>query len=107
MTVSALQFSAAGKAVWGRAILTALLAMLLLPAAPVEASGQPPGHQRQTESAAVKQARAARIARRHAKLDLRLSALLAEATKQQTIEAAAERAVIIDLPAFIGKRDAR
>jgi hypothetical protein len=42
MTVSALRNRAAGKAVWGRAILVALLAMLLLPAAPVEASGRNP-----------------------------------------------------------------
>ena len=41
MSVSVLRFSAAEKAVWGRAILVALFAMLLLPAAS-EASGPQP-----------------------------------------------------------------
>ena len=71
MTVSALRYSAAGKAVWGRAILATLLAMLLLPAAPVEASGPQSG--KKTVSAAQQAARKARIARRHAKLDLALN----------------------------------
>src|SRR5689334_14870561 len=71
MTVSALRYSAAGKAVWGRAILTVLLSMLLLPAAPVEASGQQSG---KTKAVSAKEAaRKARIARRHAKLDLALN----------------------------------
>jgi serine protease AprX len=72
MTVSAPRHSAAGKAVWGRAILIAWLAMMLLPAAPVEASGPSPG-KRSAVSAAKRAAQAARIARRHAKLDLRLN----------------------------------
>ena len=84
MTVSAFRYSAAGKAVWGRAILTALLAMLLLPAASAEASGQPPGHHRQSESAAVRAARAARIARRHAKLDVQLNDAVEDAVNGQS-----------------------
>ena len=84
MTVSALRYSAAGKAVWGSAILTALFSMLLLPAAPLEASGRPPGNHRQAESAAVKQARAARIARRHAKLDLLLNDAAEDAINGQS-----------------------
>jgi serine protease AprX len=58
--------------VWGRAILTALLAMLLLPAAPAEASGPRPGKAKAV-SAQKQAARAARIARRHVKLDLALN----------------------------------
>jgi serine protease AprX len=83
MTVSARRYSAAGKAVWGSAILTALL-VLLLQAAPLEASGQPPGNHRKAESAAVKQARAARIARRHAKLDLLLNDATEDAINGQS-----------------------
>ena len=71
MTVSALRYSAAGKAVWGRAILTALLAILLLPAAPAEASGPQSGKTKAVS--AQEAARKARIARRHAKLDIALN----------------------------------
>jgi serine protease AprX len=60
------------KAVWGRAILIALSAILLLPAASAEASGPKPT-KTTSVSAAKQAARAARIARRHAKLDLQLN----------------------------------
>src|SRR6185436_9037966 len=72
MTVSALRYSAAGKAVWGRAILTALFAILLLPAAPAEASGPQPGN-RKFVTAGQHAAWQARIARRNAKLDQALN----------------------------------
>ena len=71
MNVPTHRYSAAGKAVWGRAILVALFAMLLLPAAS-EASGPQPGKVNAV-TAAKQAARAARIARRHAKLDLQLN----------------------------------
>ena len=71
MRLSAHQNSAAGKAVWGRAVLMALLAMLLLSAAPAEASGPQSG---KGKALSAKQAaQAARVARRHAKLDLQLN----------------------------------
>jgi serine protease AprX len=75
MTVSVYRYSAAGKAVWGRAVLTALLAMLLLPAAPAEASGPQSGKKTTVSAAKAAKAaeRAARRARRHAKLDLQLN----------------------------------
>jgi serine protease AprX len=76
MTVSAPRSSTTGKAVWGRAVLLALISMLLFPAAPTEASGPQSGKKGKTASAAAaakQAARAARIARRHAKLDLQLN----------------------------------
>jgi serine protease AprX len=69
MNVSALRSSAAGKAVWGRAILVALSAMLILPAAPAEAGGAQP--RKVTPASAPKHG--APTAHRHAKLDLLLN----------------------------------
>ena len=75
MKSSALQFRAAGKAVWGRAVLMALLASQLLLAAPAEASGPQSGRARALTATVTgdQSAKAARIARRHAKLDLQLN----------------------------------
>ena len=70
MRLSALQFSASGKAVWGRAVLAALLAMLLLSAAPAEAGSQPVVGKVLT--AKQQAARAGRLARMRAKLDVHL-----------------------------------
>jgi serine protease AprX len=108
MTVSALRYSAAGKAVWGRAILTALFAMLLLPAARVEASGPPGGHQ--ALSPAQSAARAARIARRHAKLDLALNDAVEDAvdrTSRVIIEFNDERDAVDLVRAHGGKSGRR
>ena len=68
---------------WGRAILVALPAMLLLPAAPVEASGPQPSKVK-SASAAKQAARAARIARRHAKLDLQLNDAVEDAVNGES-----------------------
>ena len=69
MSVSAYRYSVSGKAVWGRAILGALFAMLLLPTGS-EASGRQAG---KAVTAAKQATRAARIARGHATLDLQLN----------------------------------
>ena len=82
--MSALRYSAAGKAVWGRAVLTALLAIVLLPAAPAEASGPPTLGKVVKAVTAKQQARAARIARRHAKLDLQLNEAVEEALSDES-----------------------
>ena len=85
MRLSALQYSAAGKAVWGRAILMALLAMLLLPAATADAAGGPPlGKGKAALTAKQQAARDARIARRHAKLDLQLNDAVEDAVDGQS-----------------------
>jgi serine protease AprX len=83
MNVSACRSSAAGKAVWGRAILVAMAAMLLLTAAPVDASG-PQQSKVNSASAAKQAARAARIARRHAKLDLQLNDAVEDAVNAES-----------------------
>jgi serine protease AprX len=83
MTSSALQFTAAGKAVWGRAVLMALLATLLLSVAPAEASG-PQSGKKGSALTAKQQARAARIARRHAKLDLHLNDAVEDAVSGES-----------------------
>lgn len=83
MKLSVFRHGAAEKAVWGRAILVALFAMLLLPAAPVEASG-PQSRKAQTLSPAKQAARAARIARRSAKLDLRLNDAVEDAVNGES-----------------------
>lgn len=67
MTVPVLRSSLAGKAVWGRAILVVVLAMLFLAASPAEANERSKG---KSVSASQPAARAARVARRHAKLDV-------------------------------------
>jgi serine protease AprX len=83
MRLSALQFNAAGKAVWGRAVLSAVFATLLLSAAPAEASG-PQSRKGSALSAKQQAAKAARIARRHAKLDLQLNDAVEDATNGES-----------------------
>ena len=82
MRLSALRYSAAGKAVWGRAVTAALLASLLLPAAPAEAGGPQPGTGKALT--AQQQAKQARIARRHAKLDLLLNDAVEDAANGES-----------------------
>ena len=78
MRLSALRSNTAGKAVWGRAVLMALLATVLLSAAPAEAAGgSPPGIKVLT--AKQQAARAARHARLRTKLDVRLTDAAEEA----------------------------
>src|SRR5688572_2849966 len=83
MRLSALQFRAAGKAVWGRAVLSAVLSTLLLSAAPAEASG-PQSGKGSALTAKQQAAKAARIARRHAKLDLQLNDAVEDATNGES-----------------------
>src|SRR5687767_14336916 len=82
MNVTSHRYSAAGKAVWGRAILVALFAMLLLPAAS-EASGPQPSKVKAV-TAAKQAERTARIARRHAKLDLQLNDAVEDAVNGES-----------------------
>ena len=84
MRLSALQYSAAGKAVWGRAVLIALLAMLLLPAATADAAGSPPPGKGTTLTAKQQAAQDARVARRHAKLDLQLNDAVEDAANAES-----------------------
>ena len=84
MRVSALRYRAAGKAVWGRAVLTALLAIGLLPAAPAEASGPPTVGKVVKALTAKEQAQAARLARRHAKLDQQLNDAVEDALSNES-----------------------
>ncbi|MBY0497471.1 MAG: S8 family serine peptidase [Cyanobacteria bacterium] len=83
MRLSALRFGAAGKAVWGRATVMALLAALLLSAAPAEASGPQRGKGKAL-TAKQQHARQARIARRHAKLDLHLNDAVEDAINNES-----------------------
>jgi serine protease AprX len=82
MRLSAPRSNTAGKAVWGRAVLMALLATVLLSAAPAEAAGSPPGIKVLT--ARQQAARAARIARLRAKLDVRLTDAVEEAVNGES-----------------------
>ena len=79
MRLSALRYSAAGKAVWGRAVTAALLASLLLSAVPAQAGGPQSG----TGKALTAQQQA-RIARRHAKLDLQLNDAVEDAVNGES-----------------------
>ena len=82
MTLCVQQTIGAGKAVWGRAIVMSLLStLLLLSAAPTEASGQSP---KPEVSAAKQTARAARLARRHAKLDQQLNDAVEDALNAES-----------------------
>jgi hypothetical protein len=80
MNVSASRTSAAGKAVWGRAIFVAMAASLLLTAAPVDASGPQPSKVKSASAAT----QAARAARRHAKLDLQLNDAVEDAVNAES-----------------------
>jgi serine protease AprX len=82
MRLSALRYSAAGKAVWGRAVTAALLASLLLLAAPAQAGGPQPGTGKALT--AQQQAKQARIARRHGKLDLQLNDAVEDAVNGES-----------------------
>jgi serine protease AprX len=83
MRLSAPLSNTAGKAVWGRAVLAALLATRLLSAAPAEAAGGlPPGIKVLT--AKQQAARAARHARLGTKLDVRLTDAVEEAVNGES-----------------------
>ena len=81
--LSALRSDSAGKAVWGRAVLTILVAIALLPAQSAAASGPAPQSQKALSSQQAA-ARAARIARRHAKLDLQLNDAVEDAVNDDS-----------------------
>ena len=72
MRLSAPRSDTTGKAVWGRAVLMALLATLILSAAPAEAGGSSPVSGKAL-TAKQQAARAARTARLRSKLDVRLT----------------------------------
>ena len=79
----------AKKAVWGRSILFAVLAALLLSASPADAAAKKTPAEVTAAAAAKKAQRTARIARRHAKLDIKLNDAVEDAAN-------GESAVIIE-----------
>ena len=75
----------ATKAVWGRSVVFAVLAALLLSVSPADAAtGKKRSKTTSAVSAAKQAQREARIARRHAKLDLKLNDAVEDAVNGET-----------------------
>src|SRR6187431_1793945 len=84
MRFSAPPLHDARRDVWGRVFLPVLLASLLFSAVPAEAASGNAGNRKADAATAKRAAHDARVARRHAKLDLQLNDAVEDAVDRDS-----------------------